>query len=210
MKSVYIVNGSASYHALFTSQGWEVVTDINIADLVCFTGGEDVSPHIYEHRKHSTTYNNPSRDTQEALIFLGCLSADQPMVGICRGAQFLNVISGGEMYQDVKGHGQPHEITDLTTGDKVWVTSTHHQMMKPSKNGLLVAASYLHKEREWWDGAVSEFIKEESQEDNEVVYYPETNALCFQPHPEMYLTYEEFSGMRKYFFEQITKHLGIE
>lgn len=133
---VCIVNGSFAYRALFTSYGFEVVDGLidghHAVDLVVFTGGADVSPGLYGHEHHHTTYNDVFRDQMEAQAFERCSMHDIPMVGICRG-QFLNVMSGGEMYQDVSGHGMPHEITDLVTGETVYVSSTHHQMMKPSQ-----------------------------------------------------------------------------
>lgn len=85
MKTVLIVDSSASYHALFLSLGFNVTKDIEQADLVCFTGGADVSPEMYGHKKHPTTYNDPLRDLIESQIFRDCRKRDIPMVGICRG-----------------------------------------------------------------------------------------------------------------------------
>ena len=195
MRNVYIVHSDYAYINLFAKLGFAATSDIKQADLICFTGGEDVSPELYAAQKHPATYNNYMRDAYEQEVFLFAKEAEIPMVGICRGAQFLNVMNGGEMYQHVAKHTRSHSITDLQTGEIIYVSSTHHQMMKPSPKGLLVASSTLHGEREWYEGEI--FKKDVSNQDNEVVFYEETNSLCFQPHPEF--VSEEYKGMQNYF-----------
>lgn len=197
---VAIINGDNQYTKLFTNMGHKVVDDDNV-DLFVFTGGEDVTPSMYGAVAHQSTYFNPRRDDLEAKILRD--NPGVPCVGICRGAQFLNVMAGGEMYQDVTDHCRPHSITDSTEGFNVWVTSTHHQMMKPSPEGLLVASSHIGAYREWWDGQI--FTREKSEQDFEVVFYPRTKALCFQPHPEFFAA--EYEGMRRYFGELIVRYL---
>jgi len=195
MKTVMIVSGNSDYERMFQELGYTLTQEMEEANLVCFTGGEDVSPEMYGASKHRTTYNNPHRDEMERCIFNHALSKSIPMVGICRGAQFLNVMSGGAMYQDVTNHCNSHMITDSTTGETVYVSSTHHQMMKPSSTAFLVASSTLMGEREWYEGQVLK--KDVSKQDIEVVYYKHTSCLCFQPHPEF--TSVEYVGMRQYF-----------
>jgi len=202
MKKVYIVNGSNGYSNLFQQLQFHVTDDLGDADLVCFTGGEDVSPSFYGHQRHSTTGSNIYRDQYEADIFRLCKERDIPMVGICRGAQFLNVMSGGEMYQDVRSHCADHLITDAETGEMIWVSSTHHQMMKPSSKAVIVATAGLGGERLWWEEGI--FKREVSTEDIEVVYYPETRCLCFQPHPEF--TGTKYTNMHAYFNGLLEKY----
>lgn len=203
--NVFVIDGASSYERLFLSLGYHVVRDIREAQLVCFTGGEDVTPYLYGNATHATTHHNPYRDEKERNIFTECLENKIPMVGICRGAQFLNVMSGGRMYQDVTLHTRSHEITDVLTGEVVYVSSTHHQMMMPSDKALLVASSTLGGSREWYDGEV--FKRDISKEDIEVVYYKETNCLCFQPHPEF--TSAEYFGMKVYFQALLKRHLSV-
>lgn len=204
MKHAFIVNGGAAYQNLFKRIGYELTDDIKSADLVVFTGGEDVTPELYGARSHHTTHNNINRDMFEADVYNLALRMSVPMVGICRGGQFLNVMSGGEMYQDVTKHLGDHELTDLVTGEVVRVSSTHHQMMKPSPNGLVVASASLGGDRLWWDHTV--FQRDVSNEDIEVVWYEDTKCLCFQPHPEfMGVAYE---GMFNYFKSLIERYFN--
>lgn len=205
MKTVYIEHTSAAYGALFRSLGFNVTSVFAEADLVCFTGGEDVSPELYGDVKHPYTHNNAYRDEKESKIFKACKELGIPMVGICRGGQFLNVMSGGRMYQHVDRHGGDHEIIDSETGETILVSSTHHQMMMMGSEGHLVASSNLLGKREWYDNEV--FKRDVSDIDIEVVYYHNTKCLCFQPHPEF--TDERYTRMRSYFHECIQQYLEV-
>jgi gamma-glutamyl-gamma-aminobutyrate hydrolase PuuD len=202
---VAIINGDGMYVHLFQRLGFELTSNIEEANLVCFTGGEDVTPHLYGDLAHPFTYNSLERDQYEMKMYCIAREFDIPMVGICRGAQFLNVMSGGRMYQHVSKHTRDHEITDLQTGETVWVTSTHHQMMMPSSEAVLVASSTLQGTREWFDAEV--FRKDVSNQDIEVVFYPVTKCLCFQPHPEF--IGEEYEQMVNYFNSLLSRFLGL-
>lgn len=204
--NVLIVNGSPDYRKLFESMGHTLVGDITSAELVVFTGGADVTPSLYGDAPHPFTGNSPGRDKAEMFIFEQAIKYSIPMVGICRGGQFLNVMSGGRMYQHVEKHTRSHSITDLQTGETVYVSSTHHQMMMPSPRALLVATAALSGEREWYDGGV--FQKDISKEDIEVVYYEHTKSLCFQPHPEF--NAPEYEGMKRYFQGLLSRFLGVK
>ena len=195
MKHVYIEDGSAAYEALFKALGYAITTDFAEASLVCFTGGADVSPDMYGDNAHRYTQNDEWRDAKEERLFAEARAHNIPMVGICRGGQFLNVMSGGRMYQHVEKHTRSHHIVDTRTGETIYVSSTHHQMIMPSPKGVLIATAGLGGEREWYDGEIAR--KDVSKEDIEVVWYPHTKALCFQPHPEFISP--EYAGMLKYF-----------
>jgi gamma-glutamyl-gamma-aminobutyrate hydrolase PuuD len=157
--------------------------DKDIPDLVCFTGGEDVSPDLYGEEVHPQTFNSKFRDAHEQKLFKQFLEANIPMVGICRGGQFLNVMNGGKMYQHVNMHVQSHMITDVKSGATVLATSTHHQMMRPSISGKIIATAQQHGFKQHMkEGRVESSKMEEP--DIEAVFYPHTRCLCFQPHPE--------------------------
>jgi GMP synthase-like glutamine amidotransferase len=203
MKKVFIVASSHEYAEMFKALGFAITTSRETADLVCFTGGADVTPKLYGDACHPYTHYEKARDADEMEEYEFCITNNIPMIGICRGAQFLNVMSGGRMYQHVDKHTRSHEITDLQTGQTLYVSSTHHQMMMPSPKGLLVASSALGGSREWYDGEV--FKKDISKEDIEVVYYAHTKCLCFQPHPE----FDGYDDMRDYFNNLLCVYLGV-
>lgn len=203
---VYIEQGSPQYVLLFISMGFTVTADFDAAQLVCFTGGSDVSPHFYGDRRHDTTHNDVVRDAKEQRLFDECVKQGKSMVGICRGAQFLNVMNGGRMYQDVHQHTASHDLIDIATGDRIHVTSTHHQMMMPTQDAILVAIANMNGRREWFDGNVPAF--DTSKEDIEVVFYPATRCLCFQPHPEF--TGPGMNEMKDYFTRLVSQFLITE
>ena len=205
MKSVYIINGSHYEQDLFIRFGWEIASSIESADLVLFTGGEDVDPRMYGDAKHHHSYCNINRDYLEKELYEEALSHKKAMAGICRGGQFLNVMNGGRMYQHVQGHTRSHMAYDETAEgkDKVLVTSTHHQMMMPPENAIILLTAKQKGEREWMDSQ-GNIYKDVSDEDIESVYFPDTNSLCFQPHPEYSREHgDAFSDMAKLFFKYI-------
>ena len=82
MKKVYVV-GEAKYYASFIKNS-KVIDDITKADIVMFTGGEDVDPSLYGAEKHRTTHSNLERDLYEKSVFEK-INPNQLVVGICRG-----------------------------------------------------------------------------------------------------------------------------
>ena len=192
----HIVGGGLAYEQLFFQLGHKLVDNVYDADLLVFTGGEDVSPHLYADSQHRATFINVVRDAKEQRIFDAAVKKKKNMVGICRGGQFLNVMNGGRMYQHVSKHCLDHMMEDARTGQTFVVSSTHHQMMLPAPDALLVATAALHGTREWFDGDVPR--NDVSDKDIEVVYYEKSRSLCFQPHPE-FSVYGEYVDMHEYF-----------
>ncbi|HET8689262.1 MAG TPA: gamma-glutamyl-gamma-aminobutyrate hydrolase family protein [Methanosarcina sp.] len=185
--TVFIERASPSYVKLFQAIGFKIVYSVaSNPDLVCFTGGEDVTPSYYGAGKHPRTHNSELRDQIEKRLFQQAVSMGIDMVGICRGGQFLNVMNGGKMYQDVSRHTQDHVIVDRFTNERIFATSTHHQMMIPGPGSVVVATAMQggFKEYVTEEGEIVREKEEENLPDTEIVYYDKTASLCFQPHPE--------------------------
>ena len=71
-------------------------------DGFLLTGGQDVSPALYGAAPTPQCGETcPARDAMEARLLDLALAADKPVLGICRGIQFLNVHLGGTLYQDL-------------------------------------------------------------------------------------------------------------
>lgn len=208
MLNVLIVGGNGGgYGSMFQAAGWGLTNVVARADLIQFTGGEDVTPSLYGEEKHQYTGNSFERDLYEAGYFAVARRMGIPMAGICRGGQFLNVMSGGKMYQHVSAHatGRTHPLTDLATGREVNVSSTHHQMMRVGADGVLLAEANLGGFKEWVD-ANGEVQRAGVGPDVEVVYYDSTKALCFQPHAEFF---EPGHECFDYYFELIERVHGL-
>lgn len=182
---VYVVGGGYQYLQMFYDAGFRGARSVDEAHIICFTGGEDVDPSLYDEEPIPETYFNPERDKWEAYIYGEALALKKPMVGICRGAQFLNVMCGGSLWQDVNNHavGRPHDVLDVRTGETLKnMTSTHHQQMIPGKGAEIIAMASLSTVKK----SMSQVMMRDKPEndDTEVVWYPEGLCLCFQPHPE--------------------------
>jgi len=77
-------------------------------DGLYIAGGYDVDPATYGQTAHSETdAPRPDRDAWEAALFTGACELGLPVLGVCRGAQVINVVRGGTLIQhlpDVVGH----------------------------------------------------------------------------------------------------------
>ena len=77
-------------------------------DGICLAGGPDLDPVAYgaleRHRELGTT--NAEHDAFELAVARAADAAGLPLLGICRGAQALNVARGGTLHQHVDGHRQ--------------------------------------------------------------------------------------------------------
>lgn len=184
---VCIPETNVCYDKMFTQRWHTIVDTIEEADIVVFTGGADVSPAMYGQADHPTTQVDVRRDRDDKYNFLKARRLGKPMVGICRGAQFLNVMCGGTLYQHVDNHfgrNGDHMMVDLTSGAMFEVTSTHHQMMKPGSDADILGVASESTVYEYMDeGKVAKYYPERG-EDVEVLYYSKPNCLCFQGHPE--------------------------
>lgn len=204
---VYVLGMSPMYVAMFQREpGYEVVSHIDQADAIQFTGGEDVTPHLYGEGKHPRTYNSEARDKVESGVFETYLGKKH-MLGICRGGQFLNVMNGGRIYQDVDNHAiaGTHPCYSELLKRTVEVTSTHHQMMRPHKRGEVDGWCWkLAKRKEHidYEGNITTVLND--PKDTEVVFYDDTNCLCFQPHPE----FAGASSTRAYYFSLLNHYFA--
>lgn len=184
---IYVIGQEATYIQMFIRNGWSYTENIEEADAIQFTGGSDVDPSFYGEIRHPSTYSNPARDAFEKNLYLSF--PDKPKLGICRGSQLLTVLNGGSLWQDVDNHAVygGHMAKNLLTDELVEVSSTHHQMMCPetSKNPyeLLMTAGLSTRKS---TGEDDFHCQPHEWNDVEAVYWPETNSLCYQPHPEFF------------------------
>lgn len=130
---------------------------------ILLTGGHDVDPSLYsEERIPECGASCKERDEMETELLKQGLERNMPILGICRGIQFLNVYLGGTLYQDlvkqrpsnVEHHQKPpydipiHDIDILEDGSlfqllntkKLSVNSYHHQAIKRKADPLKTMA----------------------------------------------------------------------
>lgn len=153
---------------------------INAIDALILTGGQDIDPSFYGQTPLSNEMAYfPDRDRFELALLLNALKMNKPVLAVCRGMQLVNVLLGGDLYQDIPNHSQGlplgtyHHIevkessqiaTLFQTGSSV--NSVHHQAIRKLGRGLIATA---HDSR---DGIIEAI---------ELVGYP---LLAVQWHPE--------------------------
>jgi putative glutamine amidotransferase len=132
-------------------------------DGLIITGGRDVDPAAYGQQPHpaadEAVEDNRLRDAWEFALLDGAIRRGMPVLGICRGAQVVNVALGGSLHQhlpDVVGHARHQK------GNAVFSTSSvrtvpgtrlaaligessdaqcyHHQAIDRLGAGLIVSA----------------------------------------------------------------------
>ena len=178
----YIVNSNLSVQRMFEKAGHTIVPKPEDPfDIVVFTGGEDVSPFMYGQRFHKSTKANINRDLEEMSI-LRYMKYNTPKVGICRGAQLLNIFNGGSMFQNVDNHIGNHQAIEFLTGQELIVTSTHHQMMIPTSEAEWLMSASRSTKRE--TDSRTQITTQPHDDDVEAVFYHPSMSLCYQPHPE--------------------------
>lgn len=183
-RKIYVVGDDFEYA---NWMGGKLTQTIEEADLIVFTGGEDVDPSLYGEKRNPQTYSNITRDRLEEKEYLKALQLHIPIIGICRGAQLLCVMNGGRVVQHQENKYGQHPVI-MKDGSVQNITSTHHQAMYPFN---LDRDEY---ELLGWGENLSNFhLDGESRElsliDNgfkeaEIVYFPKTRCLGIQGHPE--------------------------
>ena len=89
-----------------------MATLLDRLDGICLSGGPDLDPAAYGARAHEQLGpTEPQLDRFELELARAADSVGMPLLGICRGAQALNVARGGTLHQHVEGHRQ----TELAT-----------------------------------------------------------------------------------------------
>ena len=64
-------------------------------------GGADIAPKATARRNHPEWAGDRVRDVYEMELLHEFVEAGKPVLGICRGAQMINVAFGGTLYQDI-------------------------------------------------------------------------------------------------------------
>lgn len=129
------------------------------------SGGGDVDPfHFGEEPRPGCGEISPYRDENELGLVRLALEAQMPILGICRGAQVLNIALGGNIFQDLgmKGgelleHYQkapaylPYHQLRINKGTLLGrisggetalrVNSFHHQAIRKLGEGLIISAT---------------------------------------------------------------------
>jgi putative glutamine amidotransferase len=124
-------------------------------------GGDDISPEHYGHDITEKIKPDPERDRMEIHWIEKALAENIPMLGICRGAQLINVVLGGNLYQDIRPlrlltHNRPgllptkqvqlepdSLVAKVCGRHKLRVNSLHSQAIKDHGEGVMAVGRDL-------------------------------------------------------------------
>jgi len=133
-------------------------------DGLLLMGGSDVCPESYGEAALKPEWNGDKiRDDYEIGLLRAFMAGKKPVLGVCRGAQVINVAQGGTLYQDIATqlpHALNHRdwtiyaenchatsivpgthLASLYPGTSVVKTnSIHHQAVKELGRDLVVEA----------------------------------------------------------------------
>lgn len=133
---------------------------------ILFIGGDDYCPSHYGEKAHEAVERcHPERDEFDCRLMKKTLSKTTlPILGVCAGAQLLNISMGGSLIQDIKSevaNAHDHtskdpwvtgfnrhsvrlepnsELAKIYSSTTVEVVSSHHQAMRRLGDGLQAVA----------------------------------------------------------------------
>lgn len=153
--------------------------ELKKGDTLILWGGEDISPFYYKQTPN--TYMNISspskRDKIEFALATKAIELEIPIIGICRGAQLLSIITGGKLLQHIEGHRQSHKVY-TKDGHTFTTNSCHHQMMMPTEENNIIAWAEKTTGYDENNKKITPFIVPE------IVYFPKIKSLGIQGHIE--------------------------
>ena len=139
---------------------WQQLLDV--IDAIILTGGGDVDPEHYSGRSHPLNYAiDGERDAAELAIGCHAIDTGLPTLGICRGAQILNVGRGGTLIEHIPDEiGEkvlhrapprkpiPHSVrvksdsklAQITGALEFEIASWHHQALRDVASDFSVVA----------------------------------------------------------------------
>ena len=135
-------------------------TGMPAGDLAGFVigGGNDIDPGIYGGDVSASRSVDPLRDEFELEVLELAARRGVPVMGICRGAQLINVHAGGTLVGDLRPHrvhtsnkgtllprksvriNPGSTLAEFIGGESTRVNSLHHQAVDRTGDGLAVTA----------------------------------------------------------------------
>ena len=150
--------GAVPYVLPATTNAASIAALLDRVDMLLFCGGEDFEPSRFGETNHVNLGEvNLRRDAWEFALADEAIRRRMPLLGICRGCQFINIRFGGTLWQDLpseKEGAKVHRIegehsisveagsflAKLVGSTTTTVNSRHHQAVKCLAKGFKVSA----------------------------------------------------------------------
>lgn len=163
---------------------------LDAVDGVVISGGQDLDPAVYDSPNTSSYKARAESDTFDLALTERAVERGIPVLGVCRGAQIVNVAFGGdlvqevqieggtdhptykEMWPDLRGHRHDVDVVagtrlaEIYRSGNLTVNSLHHQAIGRLGEGVVVTATAP-------DGVI------------EAVEHVNADVVAVQWHPEM-------------------------
>lgn len=189
-RKIFVIGGSNNYANWM--QG-TIVQNPDEADLIVFSGGEDVNPAMYGEK--CGKYTSFSKRDELEKWFFDKYVRKVPMWGTCRGLQIGTVFAGGKLIQDVNFHtGANHDVyvgyipKSEEFGTLYEITTCHHQMCYPfnlpKEDYVVIGKSSPALSNTYTNGDNKEIVLPENFCEPEILFYPKIRFLGVQGHPE--------------------------
>ena len=195
----YFAIGQGSHKEWLYPIGGTEVKNVLSADVIILgSHPSDIAPNIYgDSNWGKQTMGCAQMDDTYIANFCFAKDKKKKVIGLNRGALFLCAKAGGELIQDVNGHGSNkctvfHHIVGQDK-HRVWVNSMHHQMMNPytlpkSKYDVLavmapnVSSRYLNQFDNNFE--FGDTINKQGFIEPEVIHFTDIDSLAIQANPE--------------------------
>jgi putative glutamine amidotransferase len=125
---------------------------LSMLDGLVLIGGDDIPPEAYGEQADKTVQPlTKERYEFERKLIARWLANGKPLLGVCLGMQFTNIVSGGSLIQDIPSevgtqvnHRAYHSVqiepgstlADLLGATEASVLSSHHQAVEKLGRGL--------------------------------------------------------------------------
>jgi gamma-glutamyl-gamma-aminobutyrate hydrolase PuuD len=179
---------------------------------VLLTGGPDYCPSLYSEAAHDRVQlvANDRQDFDIKLVRQAVSQPRLPILGICAGAQLMNISLGGTLVQDIPSHLPDSQVEHSSTNGwaegfsehavkleaasklagiyrtvSLSVPTSHHQSVKDLGSGLTIAA--------YADDGIIEAVELQDK----------PFVIGVQWHPE-----RDFEGNKK-LFEEFVRHAAV-
>lgn len=185
----YASNTSNGHGNFLEPLGFDSTKNIEEADVVIFGGGADIDPETYGEKPGSRTHISSDQEKREKKDFQFALQNKIKCFGICRGHQLLCSLSGGKLIQHTTGHAGSEHTMDTIDGLRIRTNSLHHQMINPymmnPKNYKILAWTSKRISRKYLGAGDKSITLPYEFKEIEAIYFPSTNSMGVQYHPEM-------------------------